>query len=246
MDSRFQFFVYSALLVIVGAMIGVMFVQSMEQMEQKAPLAEGSYFSKVHVVAVSNSGSGVISEAEVEIREGKGRVFFSVNPFVEPDTQFSAETAKKVAEAFTGKSTENKDISYSIEAGETRFIGGPSVGAALALATIAAIEKKELREDVAITGTIYENGSIGQIGRVMEKATAASRNNIKIFLVPPGQSRAVFYEKKTEEKQGSGFVFERVYYEPVEFDLNRAFSEEYGMGIIEVGSIGEAAAIAFK
>jgi len=247
MESKLQFIIYSALLVVIGIMMGMLLVPlTSSETTLKTPLGGGAYFSKVNIVAVTSRGTGILSKAEVEIREGKGRVLFSVNPFVEPDTQYSAETAKRVAEAFTGKSCENKDIIYTIKAGQSRLVGGPSAGAALALASIAAIEHKNLRDDVAITGTIQENGGIGQIGGVVQKATAAAKNGIKIFLVPRGQSKGVFYEKKTTERRGYGLVFQRTYYEPVEVDLNKAFFEEYGMQVIEVSSIGEAAAYAFE
>lgn len=247
MNSRFQFILFALLFVLIGITIGIIIYPGIETEEtQKMLLHEGTFFSKVNIVAVSSSGIGIISEAEVEIREGKNRALFSINPFVEPDTQYSAETAKLVAEEFTGKSLQGKDVIYTIKAGESRLVGGPSAGAALCLATIAAIEGKEIRNDFTITGTIQENGGIGQIGGVLEKASAAAKTGIKLFLVPKGQSRGIFYEKKTTEKRGKGFIFQRIYYEPVEVDLNKAFFEEYGMQIIEVSSIKEALQHAFK
>ncbi|MFH1234694.1 MAG: S16 family serine protease [Candidatus Diapherotrites archaeon] len=253
MASRLQLFLFALLVLTTGIIIGLLVYPHFEggqpaagQPEQKAPLSQGTYSAKANILAVSSGGTGVMSQAEVEIIDGKGRVLFSVNPFVEPDTQYSAETARKVAEDFTGKSLENRDVIYTITAGESKLVGGPSAGAALTLATIAAIEKKPIREDFAMTGTIQENGAIGQIGGVIEKGTAAAQNGIKLFLVPEGQSKGIVYERKTAEKKGRGFVLQRVYYEPVEFDLNKALFEEYGMEVIEVGTIKEAAQYAFK
>ncbi|MEM0360755.1 MAG: S16 family serine protease [Candidatus Diapherotrites archaeon] len=253
MNSRLQLLLFSLIVLATGIIFGLLLYPQIALMERvpetvvpKASLESGNYSAKANIVAVAGDGTGIMSQAEVEIIEGKGRVLFSVNPFIEPDTQFSAETAKSVAEEFTKKSLSDKDIIYTITAGESRLVGGPSAGAALTLATIAAIEKKHLREDMAITGTIMANGSIGQIGGIVEKGTAAAKNGIKVFLVPPGQSKGVIYERKTEEKRGRGFIFQRVYYEPVEFDLNKAFFEEYGMQVIEVSTIQEAARIAFK
>ena len=49
------------------------------------------------------------------------------------------------------------------------LIGGPSAGAAIAVATVAAIEGKNVSKDAVITGTIEEGGYIGEVGGVFEK-----------------------------------------------------------------------------
>ena len=64
---------------------------------------------------------------------------------------------------------------------------GPSAGAALTIATIAALKHDSIRSDVVITGTINADGTIGQIGGVLEKAQAAKDIGAKLFLVPVGQ-----------------------------------------------------------
>ncbi len=208
------------------------------------PLGTGTFASHVNIVAVTSQGGGMLSSAEVEIRDGKGRILFNTNPFVEPDTQYSIDVARTVAQEITGKDCSEKDIIYSVDAGDAQLIGGPSAGAALTVATIAAIEEEPVREDIAITGTINENGSIGQVGGIPEKAQAAAENGINLFLVPPGQSTAVFYEKKTEEKKRGGFYWQRTWYEPVTVDLNAAMYEQYGMEVREVSNIYEVALLA--
>ncbi len=211
-----------------------------DQSQQRTPLETGTFASHINIVAVTSAGQGMVSSAEVEIRDGKGRILFNTNPFVEPDTQYSIDTAKRVAQEVTGKDCSSKDIIYSIKAGNAKLIGGPSAGAALTIATIAAIEKKQVRRDIAITGTIRENGSIGPVGGVVEKARAAGEHGLKLFLVPRGQSKAVFYEKKTEKKGGYGFYWQRTWYEPTVVDLNKAMMEQYGMEVKEVSNIYNA------
>ena len=205
----------------------------------------GSSQASISIVAVSNQGIGVVGTGTVEIRPGQGRVLLNTNPFVEPDTQYSIETARKVAEDVTGKNLVKQDIIYSVEAGNAKLVGGPSAGAALCLATIAAIEHKKIRKDIAITGTIEPDGSIGRIGAVLEKAQAAGKSGKKLFMVPKGQNKAVIYKQKKTEKKGPGFVFERIYYEPEVIDLNKAMYEQYGMQVVEVSNIKEAEKLAF-
>lgn len=247
MENRVILVLYALLFLFVGMTFGILLIypqalneQLSKQSTTKLPLSGGEYSASVNIVAVSNSGMGVVGKGTVEIKPGKGRVLLNTNPFVEPDTQYSIEVAKEVAENVTGKSLRDKDVIYSVSAGEAQLVGGPSAGAALCLATIAAIEHKKVRSDVAITGTIQPNGSIGQIGAVAEKARAAGEAGMKLFLVPKGQRNAVVYEKKETEKRGPGFVFRRIYYEPKVIDLNEAMFEQYGMQVIEVSNIYEA------
>lgn len=198
----------------------------------------------VPVVAVTSDGSGVVGKATVEIVDGKGRVLFNTNPFVEPDMQYSIETAKNVAESFTKVSLSQKDVVYSVEAPKALLVGGPSAGAAICVATIAAIQGKSLRNDVAITGTIQSNGSIGQVGGVLEKAQAAAEHGFKYFFVPKGQKEAILYERKETEQRGRGIIVKRVYYEPRTIDLNELMYEQYGMEVIEVDKISALASVA--
>ena len=89
-----------------------------------------------------------------------------------------------------------------------------------------------------ITGTIDEDGNIGAVGAVFEKALAAERNGMRFFLVPEGESVVITYEKKVEERRIFGFVIRRVYYVPKEIDLKQYFGDS--MRVVEVGRIEEA------
>ena len=144
--------------------------QELEHME----ISEIVYASSNVVAVSSQASSGIIGTVTAEIHpNGKGRVLMNTNPFLEPDTQQSAETATEVAEKITGKNLEDKDIIFSFDIpGEV--IGGPSAGAAMTTAVVAAIEGKAVKDDVTITGTITKGGSIGAIGSVLEKAQAAA------------------------------------------------------------------------
>jgi uncharacterized protein len=206
----------------------------------KLPSLE-TYEASVDIVAVKQQGEvGVVSRAVAEIIEGKGRVLFSLNPFVEPDTQQSAETAALVAQQVTGMSLADRDVIYAIEDIEAKLVGGPSAGAALTVATIAALEGKNVREDVGITGTILDDGSIGQIGGVIEKAAAVAEQGKTLFLVPKGQSVIKYYEQQVTEERRGFITIQRVRYVPKELDLNEFSKEqEWNLKIKEVADIAE-------
>lgn len=200
------------------------------------------YEASVDIVAVKEQGeTGVVSRAVAEIVMGKGRVLFSLNPFVEPDTQQSAETAAQVTQDFTGTSLADRDVIYSIEDINASLVGGPSAGAALTVATIAALEGKNVREDVGITGTIREDGSIGQIGGVIEKAAAVAEQGKTLFLVPEGQSIIRYYEQQVTEEKHGFVTIQRVHYVPKELNLNEYSKEQgWGLEIREISDIEEA------
>jgi uncharacterized protein len=197
------------------------------------------FYASSNIVAVSSyDNSGVLGTVDIEIRPGKGRVLMNTNPFLEPDTQQSAETAASVAESFTKRNLSDRDIILSFNI-TGQVLGGPSAGAAMTTAMIAAIEGKNVDKKVAVTGTIEQDGSIGQIGGVLEKAQAAADTGVGIFLVPEGQGTVTYYEKKTEQRQIGRFVYQRVYYTPKTIDLNNYTMTQWSMATKEVSAINE-------
>ena len=201
-------------------------------------VSEGA--SSANIVAVrSDTYSGVMGTVRVELKEGNGDVLVNTNPFVEPTTQYSIREAVRVAENFTNMNVSNKDVIISFDINGT-LIGGPSAGAATTVALIAVMEGKHVKQDVAITGTIEEGGYIGEVGGVLEKAVAAEKNGMKLFLVPKDQKKLIYYEQKIEERDIFGITFTRVYYIPKELDLGEYM--EGKMDVEEVSTIGEVVA----
>jgi predicted S18 family serine protease len=165
----------------------------------------------------------------------------NTNPFLEPDTQYSAETAVKVAQNYTGKPLNDRDVILSFDV-TGQVLGGPSAGAAMTITTIAAIEQKKIKEDVAITGTIEPGGEVGQIGGVIQKAEAAAKNGIKLFLVPNDELILTYYERQiTNQRVSPNFVIQRVNYVPKTLDLNNYTMTEWKMETKGVSTINDVA-----
>ncbi|MBS7623747.1 hypothetical protein KEJ39_08805 [Candidatus Bathyarchaeota archaeon] len=164
--------------------------------------------SEVNIVAVRQvndpvSGfayEGVVLTAHLELREGEGRLLINTRPKIGIDLQTSANTAILVAENMTGLSLRDSDVILTVTAdSETEVLDGPSAGAAITVALVAAIRNQTVDGAAFITGTINPDGSVGKIGGVLEKAAAAARFGAKRFLVPTGQRTAVTY--RTEKSQ---------------------------------------------
>jgi Lon-like protease len=72
----------------------------------------------------------------------------------------------------------------------TDDIGGPSAGLAFTLALIDQLSPGQLTggRNVAVTGTIGLDGTVGPIGGLAQKVSAVHQNGVDVFLVPASQS----------------------------------------------------------
>lgn len=88
---------------------------------------------------------------------------------------------------------DTRTVEVPFEVGiSTAAIGGPSAGLAFTLALLDELTPGNLmgRVRVATTGTISEDGTVGAIGALRQKAVAVRRAGAKVFLVPKSQSAA--------------------------------------------------------
>ncbi|MBI4176356.1 MAG: hypothetical protein HY518_04065 [Candidatus Aenigmarchaeota archaeon] len=190
----------------------------------------------IRVPAVDEDGNGVSTVLFVQAAPGSGRALVSIdNILFFTDTQSSIRTAKKVAEDVTGMDTSKFDIIYSIDA-EASIIEGPSAGAALTIATIAAIEGRDIRPGVTITGTVNHDGTIGPVGGILEKAAAAKEAGADTFLVPLGQGSQVSYRTERHCEQVGRTEVCTVEQIPQKVNVE----SQAGINIVEAGTIKEA------
>ncbi|MBK5224409.1 MAG: PDZ domain-containing protein [Acidimicrobiia bacterium] len=91
--------------------------------------------------------------------------------------------------AFLGVVPQTRDgrfvFPFEIEI-DTGGVGGPSAGLSFTLTILDLLTEGELTGgiEVAATGTIGADGVVGPIGGVEQKAAAARRDGVKVFLVP--------------------------------------------------------------
>lgn len=64
---------------------------------------------------------------------------------------------------------------------------GSTAEAALAIGFLALLKGDHLKQDITITGTLEDDGRIGEVSQVAEKTTAAARAGYHVLLVPRGQ-----------------------------------------------------------
>ena len=239
---------YHLFLLLTGILIGGFLVlfylapyisfSGAESYEQNYTFQTPVYASaKVNLVAIDQDGNGVSTPLIVEANPGTGKTLANVDKLLFwVDTQQSIQTAKSVAESVTKIDIDNYDLTYTIEAMNTTLIGGPSAGAAMTIATIAVLKNETLRSDVVMTGTINEDGTIGQIGGVLEKAQAAKQVGAKLFLVPVGQSTETVMKPIENCTNSDNFVYCETTYKQITTDIGQSA----GIEVKEVENVIDA------
>jgi uncharacterized protein len=192
--------------------------------------------AEIGLAAVDQNGNGVITPLVVQVKSGDGKILTNIEKLLFwVDTQQSIQTAKQVAENVTKIDVNKYDIIYTVESNST-LVGGPSAGAALTVATIAALENKQIKSDVLMTGTINPDGTIGQVGGILEKAEAAKAVGAKLFLVPEGQGTETYLQPNENCVQQAGFIFCTTKY--IENTVN--IGKDAGIDVVEVANVTEA------
>jgi uncharacterized protein len=190
----------------------------------------------LNVPAVDNEGNGIVTIVRVEAKPGTGRALVDINSilfFV--DTQNSIQTAKTVAANLTHARLSDIDLIYSIETNAS-VVEGPSAGAALTIATIAALEGKQLNHNVMITGTINPDGTVGPVGGIPAKAKAAKDAGANIFLTPKGQGSQTTYTPIQKCEQIGVITYCTTEYKASKIDI----SKDLGVEVKEINKIQEA------
>ncbi|MGH8983728.1 MAG: YlbL family protein [Acidimicrobiia bacterium] len=73
---------------------------------------------------------------------------------------------------------------------DTGDVGGPSAGLAFTLTILDELSPGDLTggKEIAVTGTIGSDGTVGAIGGVAQKAVAARRAGARLFIVPKAEA----------------------------------------------------------
>src|SRR5574340_686736 len=213
------------------------------------PNANDTNFLSISAVAVrpilqsdgffeTTSYVGTVLKITVEIRDGTGLVLVNTATPTGVDFQTSARTAVMIAQNYTHVDLSKKDVIFSIssENQELQAVDGGSAGGAMTILLISDISGKSINSKVLMTGTIQDDGTIGKIGGVSEKADAAGKYDAKIFLVPAGQ--AVTQVQSCDERRSGSFIYRTCTSQ--DKPLSDLTEKEFGMKVIEINSIKDA------
>jgi PDZ domain-containing protein len=115
-------------------------------------------------------------------RPGKGEQEGEIELIADPDDP------NRTIIGFVPFDTARAELPFEVDIA-TSEIGGPSAGLAFTLTLIDELTPGELTggTSVAVTGTIRTDGSVGPIGGLAQKASAAKQMGAKVFIVPTEQ-----------------------------------------------------------
>ena len=177
--------------------------------------------SCIHAPAVIlQNNTGELTVINLTVTTGTGRVTISGPAIVSKSTLNSSETAALVASNYLHMNEHDYNFDYYIA--NATNVSGPSAGTAMTLLAISALSDKPLLSNFTVTGTMSDNGTIGEIGGVYDKVSAAARNRMKFVLVPAVQNQ-------------SG-----------EAELYLLVEKTFGIPLIQVSNISDAAHFAFN
>jgi predicted S18 family serine protease len=184
---------------------------------------------------------GSLLNVTVEIVPGRGRVLVNTTPLMGEVFQDAANTAAYVAARKTGRDLSGSDMIVSIVAeDEVPAVDGGSAGALMTLLLISAIDGEQPDEDVILTGTVDQDGRVGAIGGVVEKATAAKEAGKRLFLLPRENAELVRYTEQTRDYYGYTVV-QRV---PERVDAKEYIESEIGIRVEYVDTIDDVLRLA--
>jgi hypothetical protein len=203
---------------------------------QRAVLNQSGRFITREIIT-----EGSMINISVEVTPGRGRVLVQTSPLMGEVFQDAANTAVAVAEARTGVNLSESDAIISIVADDqVPSVNGPSAGALMTLLLISVLQQRPVRPDVTVTGTIDENGQIGAIGGVVEKATAAKASGKTLLLLSRENSKLTQYRDEARDYYG----FQVVSQVPYQVDTKQYIESNVGIRIEYVDTIDDLVRLA--
>ncbi|HEV8353208.1 MAG TPA: Lon family ATP-dependent protease [bacterium] len=94
----------------------------------------------------------------------------------------SVFNAASVIRKIAGIDVANYDVHVNVIGGGQ--IDGPSAGVAVVLAMLSALQRRPVRQDVAVTGEVSIQGKIKQVGGIPEKITGARQAGMRKIIIP--------------------------------------------------------------
>ncbi|MDK2915898.1 MAG: hypothetical protein PWR25_455 [Euryarchaeota archaeon] len=179
---------------------------------------------------------GAMVNVSVEVVPGKGRVLVQTTPLMGVVFQDAANLAVAVAANRSRADLSGSDIIFSIQGPEDiSEIDGPSAGALMAVLLLSVLEDFALNESVTVTGTIDEEGRIGPVGGVLEKAEAARRGG-KTLLILSGENDRIFDHSKDLRSFGGLRIGRQ---RPIIVDTKEYIEENLGIQVKYVDTLDD-------
>ena len=152
---------------------------------------------------------GELIHIEATLMKGKGSLILTgqLGNVMQESAKAALSYARTKAKDFKiSESTFSKtDIHIHVPAGAIPK-DGPSAGITMATALISALTKRQINNNIAMTGEITLRGRVLPIGGLKEKSLAAKRAGIESIIVP-SENEKDLYEIPDTIKKGINYIF---------------------------------------
>jgi len=131
--------------------------------------------------ALADRSPGDMADLTID-RPGEGTLDVTVELSSAPD-----EPDRTII-GFVPFDTRTVDLPFDVSI-DTAAVGGPSAGLAFTLALIDELTEGDLTggRNIAVTGTIALDGTVGAIGGLEQKVSAVDQHGVEVFLIPENQ-----------------------------------------------------------
>jgi ATP-dependent Lon protease len=119
----------------------------------------------------------------------KGRGTLRFNESAGSMAKDSVFNAASVIRQLTGEDLANYDVHVNVVGGGR--VDGPSAGLAVTLAIWSSLQRKPLRQDVAVTGEVSIQGKVKAVGGIFEKVYGAKQSGVKMVILPKENEKDV-------------------------------------------------------
>jgi hypothetical protein len=179
---------------------------------------------------------GAMLDISVEMVPGKGRVLVQTVPLMGVVFQDTANIAVSLAQERTGANLSQDDVIFSITADEEiPGVDGPSAGALMTILMISSINSTQPNPLVTVTGTIDEQGHVGAVGGILEKAQISKETGKELILIPEENRQLEI--TSTDERSVGGIVISEGESETV--DAESYIEKEIGIEVEYVADIDD-------
>ncbi|WP_370573972.1 S16 family serine protease, partial [Methanomethylovorans sp.] len=150
--------------------------------------------------------------------------------------QDTANIAVSLAQERTGANISQNDVIFSITANEEiPGVDGPSAGALMTILMISSINSTPPDPLVTVTGTIDEQGHVGAVGGILEKAQISKDTGKELILIPEDNRQLEI--TSVDERSVGGIVISEGESEIV--DAESYIEEEIGIDVEYVDDLDD-------